>query len=66
MNVVDSVIPTNPAFMNTQLFFNPINPAQKDFWHRDCQYDRDHIQSFIIIIRLLFIYRLNSSHTLLY
>ena len=41
MNVVDSVIPTNPAFMNTQLFFNPINPAQKDFWHRDCQYDHD-------------------------
>ena len=41
MNVVDSVIPTNPAFMNTQLFFNPVNPLLKDFWHRDCQYDHD-------------------------
>lgn len=41
MKVVDSVIPTNPAFMNTQLFFNPVNPQQKDFWHRDCQYDHD-------------------------
>jgi ectoine hydroxylase-related dioxygenase (phytanoyl-CoA dioxygenase family) len=41
MNVVESVIPTNPAFMNTQLFFNPVNPQQKDFWHRDCQYDHD-------------------------
>jgi len=41
MNIVDSVIPTNPAFMNTQLFFNPVNPQQKDFWHRDCQYDHD-------------------------
>lgn len=41
MNIVDSVIPTNPAFMNTQLFFNPVNPKQKDFWHRDCQYDHD-------------------------
>ncbi|WP_295893651.1 phytanoyl-CoA dioxygenase family protein [uncultured Vibrio sp.] len=41
MAVVDSVIPNNPAFMNTQLFFNPINPKQKDFWHRDCQYDYD-------------------------
>ncbi|WP_028022656.1 phytanoyl-CoA dioxygenase family protein [Enterovibrio calviensis] len=41
MNVVDAVIPENPAFMNTQLFFNPVNPEQKDFWHRDCQYDYD-------------------------
>ncbi|MBL4900549.1 MAG: phytanoyl-CoA dioxygenase family protein [Colwellia sp.] len=41
MNIVDSVIPVNPAFMNTQLFFNPVNPQQKDFWHRDCQYDHD-------------------------
>lgn len=41
MNIVDSVIPDNPAFMNTQLFFNPVNPKQKDFWHRDCQYDHD-------------------------
>jgi ectoine hydroxylase-related dioxygenase (phytanoyl-CoA dioxygenase family) len=41
MDVVESVIPTKPAFMNTQLFFNPVNPQQKDFWHRDCQYDHD-------------------------
>jgi ectoine hydroxylase-related dioxygenase (phytanoyl-CoA dioxygenase family) len=39
MDVVDSVISDNPSFMNTQLFFNPVNPQQKDFWHRDCQYD---------------------------
>ena len=39
MNVIESVIHTLPAFMNTQLFFNPVNPQQKDFWHRDCQYD---------------------------
>ncbi|MEZ9745820.1 phytanoyl-CoA dioxygenase family protein [Vibrio splendidus] len=41
MDVVDAVIPNKPAFMNTQLFFNPVNPQQKDFWHRDCQYDYD-------------------------
>ncbi|MGC9493388.1 phytanoyl-CoA dioxygenase family protein [Vibrio genomosp. F10] len=41
MDVVDAVIPDNPAFMNTQLFFNPVNPKLKDFWHRDCQYDYD-------------------------
>jgi len=41
MEVVESVIPTKPSFMNTQLFFNPVNPKQKDFWHRDCQYDHE-------------------------
>ena len=41
MDIIESVIPVNAAFMNTQLFFNPVNPQQKDFWHRDCQYDHD-------------------------
>ncbi len=27
-----------PAFMNTQLFFDPANPARKNYWHRDSQY----------------------------
>jgi ectoine hydroxylase-related dioxygenase (phytanoyl-CoA dioxygenase family) len=41
MQAVDTIITENPVFMNTQLFFNPVNPLQKDFWHRDCQYDYD-------------------------
>lgn len=41
MWVIESLIPDNPVFMNTQLFFNPVNPKQKDFWHRDCQYDHN-------------------------
>ncbi|MEW6994942.1 phytanoyl-CoA dioxygenase family protein [Colwelliaceae bacterium MEBiC 14330] len=41
MAVIDAVIPNLPAFMNTQLFFNPANPGLKHFWHRDCQYDFD-------------------------
>ncbi len=41
MTLIDSVIPNKPAFMNTQLFFDPFDPRQKDFWHRDCQYDFD-------------------------
>lgn len=41
MNIVESVIPANPAFMNTQLFFDPFNSQQNNFWHRDCQYDHD-------------------------
>ena len=41
MAVVDSIIVNNPAFMNTQLFFNPVNHQLREFWHRDCQYDHD-------------------------
>ncbi|MBA6224032.1 phytanoyl-CoA dioxygenase family protein [Colwellia sp. MB02u-18] len=41
MDVVEAIVANNPAFMNTQLFFNPVNLKQKDFWHRDCQYDHD-------------------------
>jgi len=49
MTVVDAVIKMKPAFMNTQLFFNPINPELKDFWHRDCQYDHDvDVQKIVI------------------
>ncbi len=28
----------SPAFMNTQLFFDPLNPAKKNYWYRDPQY----------------------------
>ena len=41
MQVVDSLIPDKPAFMKTQLFFDPYNAQQANFWHRDCQYDYD-------------------------
>jgi ectoine hydroxylase-related dioxygenase (phytanoyl-CoA dioxygenase family) len=37
MDVVLSVLP-EPAFMNTQLFFNPVDAEQKNYWHRDPQY----------------------------
>ena len=43
LNIIDTVIPHAPAFMNTQLFFDPQNHQQENFWHRDCQYDH-HIQ----------------------
>ncbi|NTS78031.1 phytanoyl-CoA dioxygenase family protein [Catenovulum sp. SM1970] len=49
MAVVNAVIPNFPAFMNTQLFFNPPNPELKDFWHRDCQYDHDVDMQKIVI-----------------
>ena len=41
MALVDKVITNKANFMNTQLFFNPVSSLQKDFWHRDCQYDHD-------------------------
>ena len=28
----------SPAFLNTQLFFDPVNAEQKNYWHRDIQY----------------------------
>jgi len=31
----------SPAFLNTQLFFNPVNKKQKNYWHRDTQYHLD-------------------------
>lgn len=37
MAVVNSVLPQS-MFMNTQLFFNPMNKRQKNYWHRDPQY----------------------------
>lgn len=36
--VLAQVFDTPPAFMNTQLFFNPVNPLQPNYWHRDIQY----------------------------
>ncbi len=38
MNILATVIPEGPAFMGTQLFFNPVNENQKNYWHRDPQY----------------------------
>jgi len=49
MQVVDTLIPVKPAFMNTQLFFNPVNPQLKHFWHRDCQYDHDVAEQMQVI-----------------
>lgn len=38
LDVVLSLPLHEPAFMNTQLFFDPANPEQKNYWHRDGQY----------------------------
>ena len=38
INIVLSLPFANPAFMNTQLFFDPVNPDQENYWHRDAQY----------------------------
>lgn len=38
MGVLHHVMPAGAAFMNTQLFFNPANKTQKNYWHRDSQY----------------------------
>ena len=38
MSIVTKLIPQQPCFLNTQLFFNPVNVQQKNYWHRDPQY----------------------------
>lgn len=38
MYIVNELIPKQPCFLNTQLFFNPMNPKQSNYWHRDPQY----------------------------
>lgn len=38
-NVLHDVIPLTPAFMGTQLFFDPANDGQRNYWHRDIQYN---------------------------
>jgi len=37
MDVVTSIL-SNATFMNTQLFFDPVNQFQRNYWHRDTQY----------------------------
>lgn len=37
-HIAKTLINWQPAFMNTQLFFNPVNPEQPNYWHRDTQY----------------------------
>ena len=37
-DIVKALIVDKPAFMNNQLFFDPQNKAQKNYWHRDIQY----------------------------
>ncbi|KGJ88919.1 phytanoyl-CoA dioxygenase family protein [Colwellia psychrerythraea] len=38
MSIVNKLIPIQPCFLNTQLFFNPVNTNQNNYWHRDPQY----------------------------
>lgn len=38
MDVVTSTMGSRPTFMNTQLFFDPVNKGQRNYWHRDTQY----------------------------
>ena len=38
MTIVNELIPKQPCFLNTQLFFDPVNKQQSNYWHRDPQY----------------------------
>ncbi|MTG98694.1 MULTISPECIES: phytanoyl-CoA dioxygenase family protein [Myroides] len=36
--IVENLFPAKAKFLNTQLFFDPYNKEQKNYWHRDIQY----------------------------
>lgn len=38
VDLISSIIVERPCFLNTQLFFNPKNAQQKNYWHRDMQF----------------------------
>lgn len=45
INEVEKVFTSKDGrFLNTQLFFNPVNKKQKNYWHRDVQYADDPIE----------------------
>lgn len=37
-DLAQQLLGTTPRFLNTQLFFNPEDPARRPYWHRDVQY----------------------------
>lgn len=39
--ILNRIFPQSYAFMNTQLFFDPFNQGQNNYWHRDSQYHLD-------------------------
>ena len=38
MQWANLLLNNSPCFINTQLFFDPFNPQQNNYWHRDAQY----------------------------
>ncbi len=43
--IISSIFPAKAVFLNTQLFFDPFNPRQHNYWHRDIQYTGLNIES---------------------
>lgn len=44
LDALASAIPDKPTFLGTQLFFNPYNHSQKNYWHRDMQYNNEPLE----------------------
>lgn len=43
-DLAQQIFGKTPAFMNTQLFFNPVRKSQKNYWHRDTQYHLSEVE----------------------
>jgi len=37
-DIISSIFPDKATFLNTQLFFDPFDTEQNNYWHRDIQY----------------------------
>ncbi|XOV80864.1 MAG: phytanoyl-CoA dioxygenase family protein [Aestuariibacter sp.] len=44
------IIGPDLCFMNTQLFFNPVNASQRNYWHRDPQYHLNEAQQKELLV----------------
>ena len=49
MKLVKALIPQQACFLNSQLFFNPVNKDQSNYWHRDPQYHLSLVQQKAIL-----------------
>lgn len=49
LSLVKPIVDSRPCFMGTQLFFDPYDSTQANYWHRDCQYHLDLAQQQQVI-----------------
>lgn len=49
VNLVNNLLKDKAVFMGTQLFFDPVNSQQNNYWHRDSQYHLSEAEQFVAL-----------------